>query len=122
MAQIIPVDDKLKQQRYCLLLGIPFDLSLMAYAVIQHGDIVGLCQFELSDDVCRIRNLAFDNSKINKQIPLMLLRSIIDFSDDCMVERVEICTENISEDILFSAGFSIREDRCYQIKLQNFSH
>jgi hypothetical protein len=122
MAQIIPVDDKLKQQKYCLLLGIPFDLSLMAYAAIQYGKIVGLCQFELSNDVCRIRDFAFDNSILKTPLPLMLLRSIVNFSDECMLNKVEMLAKNISKDLLISAGFSLCKDGRYQIILQNFSH
>ena len=120
MTQILPVDDKLQQQKYCFLLGVPFNLSLMAYAVIKGGEAVGICQFELSSDVCMIRNIAFDKSIVATIIPFMLFRSILHFADDCKLKRVEVLDKNIPEDILIMSGFSPYDNGYYKLDLQNF--
>lgn len=122
MVEIIPVDDKLKQQRFCHLLGAHFSLSLMAYAAVKSGDPVGICQFEISDGVCKIRDAAFDRSITKTKIPIILLRSVIHYADECCAERVDVLVKNFDERIFEVAGFTICERGYYQIELQKFSH
>ena len=120
MTQIIPVDDKLKQQRYCILMNIPFDLSLMAYVALNGETMIGICQFELSDDLCRIVNLAFDKRISATSIPFMLLRSVMHFADSCGIEQVELCEKYIDDRLAESAGFFKSDNGLYLTHLQNF--
>ena len=122
MVEIIPVDDKLKQQRFCHLLGTHFSLSLMAYAAMKSGDPVGICQFDIVDGVCQIRDLAFDRSVVKTKIPTVLLRSVIHYADECGAERVDVYAKNFDEKTLEYAGFTICDRGYYQIELQNLSY
>lgn len=119
MAEILPVEDKLKQQEYCLQFGARFDLSLMAYVAFKDGEAVSICQFEISEDVCRIRYLDFAEHIRQTPIPFLLLRAVMHFADGCKVNRIELYAENVGEDVATSAGFARNRHGIYEIDVQN---
>ncbi len=121
MVEITPVDDKLKQQRFCHLLGTHFFLSMMAYAAMKSGDPVGICQFAIADGICQIRDIAFDRSIVKTKIPIILLRAVIHYADECGAERVDVCASNFDEKTLETAGFLICDRGYYQVELKNSS-
>ena len=122
MVEIIPVDDKLKQQKYCHLLGSAFSLPLMAYVAISSGDPVGICQFDFQNDACQIHDISFDRSILKTRLPFMLLRAVLHYADECSIKSVYVYDKNCDENILISAGFTVCERGYYRISLQNFRH
>lgn len=122
MAEILPVEDKLKQQAYCIKFGVHFDLSLMAYVALKDGEAVAICQFEMSRHVCDIRDLSFEDNIRQTPIPFLLLRAVMHFADGCGAERMRICTENVNEDLATSAEFLKKRQGNYEANLQNLRH
>ena len=112
MAEIIPVEDKLRIQAYCLKFDVHFDLSHSAYVAFDKGEAVGMCVFQLQNDECDIRSLTFSEEISDTPIPILLLRAIVHFADRCGISRIIARDSEISMSIAAQAGFAPDEDDC----------
>ena len=122
MVEILPVEDKLKQQAYCLQFDVHFELALMAYVALKDGEAVAICQFEISRQECDIRDLSFEDNLRQTPIPFLLLRAVVHFADGCGAVRMRISTENVNEELAVSAGFFKKRQGNYEVNLQNLRH
>ena len=118
MVEIIPVEDKLKQQAYCLQFGVDFDLALMAYVAFKDEEVVAICQFMISDGVCKIFDLNFLDNIRQTPIPFLLLRATAHFADGCGAHQLELLTNNAVDEIAKSAGFARKRQGVYEADLR----
>ena len=110
MAEIIPVEDKLRLQSYCLKFDAHFELPYSAYVAFNKGEAVGMCLFEVSDGACRIKEIAFSEEINDTQLPFLLLRAVVHFADGCGIKKIIIEAQSISPSLTTLAGFEPSDD------------
>ena len=112
MAEIIPVEDKLRIQAYCLKFDVQFDLSYSAYVAFDKGEAVGMCVFRLLDGECDIKSLTFSEEICKTPIPFLLLRSVVHFADCCGIGRIIARTAGVSQALADKTGFVSDDNDC----------
>lgn len=115
MAEIIPVEDKLRLQAYCLKFDAHFELSYSAYVAFDKGEAVGICLFETSDGLCSIKEILFSEEIKDTLIPFLLLRAVVHFADGCDAKRIIIEAQSVSPHLAASAGFTVGDGEDHRI-------
>ena len=119
MERIIPVEDKLKIQKYSLRFGIDFSMSSYAYVALGDSDEIGMCTFEINHDACVITALRVVNEYLNTMLPYLLIRSVIHAAYECDIKKVIIKTQDVSDMLAAQSGFMKTNDDEYVCRIYN---
>ena len=111
MAEIIPVEDKLKIQAYCIKFDAHFKLSYSAYVVLNKGDAVGICLFETTERLCSIKEILFSEEIRDTSIPFLLLRAVVHFADGCGIKTIIVEAQSVSPSLTALSGFA-KDESC----------
>ena len=61
MLKILPIQSKAEQEKICSLCNVKYNADLLAYAVYDDADLMGVCQFRLTASGGEIYDLAHAN-------------------------------------------------------------
>ena len=120
MVQILPLEDKLKIQSYCLQFGVDFLLSSSAYVAIEDGDAIGICLFEIKADSCVIRAFKILEEYSNTFVPYLLIRSVVHFAYECDIDKLIIESEDISCELAEKSGFELVNEGANDCRIYNY--
>lgn len=117
MLEILPLEDKVRQQSFCLQCGIDFEPQFMAYAAYRDGKLIGICQFEIASDKAHISSLYTTES--DQEALKLLIFATLNFVDVSGIRYARCVSPNIDTRLLISTGFEKIGTGAYEIDLQN---
>ena len=126
MLKVLPIQSKLRQEELCLKCNVPYDPDLLAYAATVDEDLVGICQFKLTNEGGVLYHLAKVVGHVEKtagsdfEAMFVMGRGTLNFIDLCGVHRAYFRGENPDDALLRAIGFSKNEKDEYEINLEGF--
>ena len=123
MLKVLPIQSKLTQEEICLRCDVKYNPDLLAYSATVDDELVGVCQFKLTDKGGVIYDLAPVKDKFDFEALFVLGRGTLNFIDLCDVHyafyRGEIKNEEI-ERLVKAVGFKKTDDGSYEVNLEGF--
>ena len=119
MLEVLPIQEKTLQETICLRCGVE-DKPLMAYSAHVDGELVGICQFTMTDKGGELIDLANDEGVKDTQALFVIGRATLNFIDLCGVHYAFCKAGYIDEVLLRAIGFSKNSDGIYDVDLTNF--
>ena len=120
MLEVLPIQDKSVQETICLRCGVEYKPELMAYSAHVDGELVGVCQFTMTDKGGELIDLANADSVKDTQALFVIGRATLNFIDLCGVHYAFCKSKSIDEVLLRAIGFSKNSDGIYAVDLTNF--
>lgn len=120
MLEVLPIQEKNMQETICLRCGIEYKPELMAYSAHVDGELVGVCQFSMSDKGGRLVDLANTVGVKDTQALFVVGRATLNFIDLCGVHYAYCDSSDIDEVLLRAIGFSKNSDGVYDVDLTHF--
>ena len=120
MLEVLPIQEKSRQEEVCLLCGIEYKPELMAYSATVDGELVGVCQFTMSDKGGELVDLKNVSGIKDTQALFVVGRATLNFIDLCGVHYAFCRSTEIDEILLRAIGFSKNSDGMYDVDLTHF--
>ena len=126
MLKILPIQSKLQQEEICLRCNIKYEPDLLAYSATVNEELVGICQFKLSDkggeiyDLAKIPDREEDKECSDFEALFVMGRGTLNFIDLCGVHRAFFLGKDTDDSLLRAIGFSKNENGVYEIDLEGF--
>lgn len=131
MLKVLPIQSKAEQEELCRRCNVKYDADLLAYAASVDGELVGICQFKLTDKGGFIYDLAKltdrDEPEDQKardasdfEALFVMGRGALNFIDLCGVHRAYYVGDASDERLLSAVGFRKNEDGRYEMNLEGF--
>lgn len=121
MLKVLPIQSKLRQEEICIKCGIVYNPDLLAYAVSVDEQLVGICQFRLTDKGGEIHDIASVENAENAFEPLFVMgRGTLNFMDLHGVHTASFCGKQPDDRLLRAIGFVPDSDGIYRIDLEGF--
>ena len=123
MLEVLPIQDKELQEKICLQCGIEYKPELMAYSAHVDGQLVGACQFSMSDKGGRLVDLANANGIKDTQALFVVGRATLNFIDLCGVHYAFYKGEAETEEkqrLIKAIGFKQTESGSFEVDLNGF--
>ena len=115
MLEILPIKDKILQESICIHWGVKYVPDLMAYAAYKNGNPIGICQFSIKDESAKLVDLI--NNAADTNSLLLMGHAVLNFIDLCRIRSVKCQNQNIDDSLLYSLGFSKKENGSFEIDL-----
>lgn len=123
MLKVLPVQSKVNQEDICLRCEVEYDVDLLAYSATVDDELVGVCQFKLTDRGGIIYDLAPVKDRFDFEALFILGRATLNFIDLCDVHyaiyRGNVNDEQI-ERLIKAVGFKLLDDGTYAVNLEGF--
>lgn len=129
MLKVLPVQSKAEQEELCKKCNITFKPDLLMYAASVEGELVGVCQFKLSDK----GGLIYDIAKVEGRVEtkregvasdfeamFVMGRGALNFIDLCGVHRAFFVGQDTDDALLRAIGFKQNSTGEYEIDLTGF--
>ena len=126
MLKVLPIQSKLQQEEICVKCQIQYKPELLAYAASIDDDLVGICQFKLTDeggflyDLAKVPNRTENKECSDFEAMFVMGRGTLNFIDLCGVHRAYFCGSTADESLLRAIGFSKNSEGVYEINLEGF--
>ena len=120
MLEVLPIQDKSSQESVCNRCNVDFNPDLMAYAVYNGGELVGISQFTIKEDGGIIVDLANVQDVTDTQALFVAGRATLNFIDLCGTHRARCYNARIDETLLRAVGFDKNEEGYFEIDLLHF--
>lgn len=120
MLEVLPIQEKSSQEEICKRCGVEFKPQLMAYSAHVDGDLVGVCQFTMTDKGGELVDLANADGIKDTQALFVIGRATLNFIDLCGVHYAFCRSEEIDQVLLRAIGFSKNSDGIYDVDLTHF--
>ena len=129
MLKVLPVQSKAEQEELCKKCNISFKPDLLMYAASVEGELVGVCQFKLSDKGGLIYDIAKVEGRVEQkregvasdvEALFVMGRGALNFIDLCGVHRAFYVGEATDDVLLRAIGFKQNEAGEYEIDLTGF--
>ena len=120
MLEVLPIQEKSRQEAVCLRCGVEYKPELMAYSATVDGELVGVCQFNMTDKGGELVDLANAEGMKDTQALFVIGRATLNFVDLCGVHYAFCKSTSIDEVLLRAIGFSKNSDGFYDVDLTNF--
>ena len=120
MLEVLPIQEKSTQEAICLRCGIDYDPELMAYSAYVDGELVGACQFTMSNKGGELIDLANVSGVKDTQALFVVGRATLNFIDLCGVHYAYCKSDKIDPVLLRAIGFSKNNDGIYDVDLTHF--
>lgn len=85
MLEVKPIQSKEKQEYYCDICGIEYDIDTLAYAACEDGVFIGMVQFAIRSKAGIIYNITLKPDINNTEALLIMGRAAMNFIDLCRV-------------------------------------
>lgn len=131
MLKVLPIQTKAEQEALCLRCNIKFDPDLLAYAASVDGEVVGICQFKLTDkggfihDIATVtdRDEPLDGkarSASDFEALFVMGRGALNFIDLCGVHTAYYVGQDSDERLISAIGFKKDGDGVFKMNLEGF--
>ena len=120
MLEVLPIQEKNRQEAICLRCGVEYNPELMAYSAHVDGELVGVCQFTMTDKGGQLVDLANAQGVKDTQALFVIGRATLNFIDLCGVRYATCASTDIDEVMLRAIGFSKNSDGIYAVDLTHF--
>ena len=126
MLKVLPIQSKQQQQEICQRCQTPYRPDLLAYAASIDDDLVGVCQFKMTDqggflyDLAKVPDRSENQECSDFEAMFVMGRGTLNFIDLCGVHRAFFCGEVTDEGLLRAIGFSKNAEGVYEINLEGF--
>ena len=126
MLKILPIQSKLRQEEICLKCKIEYNPDLLAYAATVDEELVGICQFKLTDkggvlyDLAKVPDRVENKECSDFEAMFVMGRGTLNFIDLCGVHYATFEGKDPEDGLLRAIGFSKNEDGIYEINLEGF--
>lgn len=131
MLKVLPVQTKQEQEALCRRCGVPFEPALLAYAATVDDELVGICQFKLTDKGGELYHLAKVTDRPEAADPkarqasdfeamFVMGRGTLNFIDLCGVHFATYRGTEPDEGLLRAIGFRQNESGVWEINLEGF--
>lgn len=131
MLKVLPIQSKAEQEALCVRCNVKFDPDLLAYAAYVDGDVVGICQFKLTDrggfiyDIAAVVDIdeaadAKTRAASDFEALFVMGRGALNFIDLCGVHKAFYIGQASDEALLSAIGFKKDEDGVFKIDLEGF--
>ena len=126
MLKVLPIQSKLRQEEICLKCKIKYNPDLLAYAATVDEELVGICQFKLTDkggvlyDLAKVPDRTENKECSDFEAMFVMGRGTLNFIDLCGVHRAFFDAECDNETLIKAIGFSKNTDGRYEMDLTDF--
>lgn len=127
MLKVLPVQSKAQQETLCLKCNVTYNPELLAYAATVDEELVGICQFKLTDkggflyDLAKVTDRTTENAECSDFEAMFVMgRGTLNFIDLCGVHRAYFCGKDPDDSLLRAIGFKPNEEGVYEINLEGF--
>ena len=127
MLKVLPVQSKQEQAALCEKCHILYQPDLLAYAASVDGEVVGICQFKLTDrggflyDLAKVADRGEENRECSDFEAMFVMgRGTLNFIDLCGVHHAYYCGESPDDSLLRAIGFRLNGEGVYEINLEGF--
>ncbi len=120
MFQILPIQDKEEQKKWCDLCGVTYKPDYLAYSAVSEGAPIGMTQFYMTDEGGVIADFAAAPGADDREVLLVLGRGTMNFIDLCGIHRAYFDAPYADEQLIRQIGFSKDENGRYTVDLTDF--
>ena len=131
MLKVLPVQSKLQQEELCKKCNVEYKPDLLAYAATVEDELVGICQFKLTDkggmlyDLAKVTDRPEPADKRARQASdfeamFVMGRGTLNFIDLCGVHHATYAGNDPDEGLLRAIGFTKGERGTWEIILEGF--
>ena len=123
MLKVLPIQSKLSQEEICLRCGVKYDPDLLAYSATVNDELVGVCQFKLTDKGGMIYDLAPVKDLFDFESLFVLGRGTLNFIDLCGVHYAFFLgniPDEQTERLIKAVGFKKTDSGSYEVNLEGF--
>ena len=123
MLKVLPIQSKLSQEEICLRCGVKYDPDLLAYSATVNDELVGVCQFKLTDKGGMIYDLAPVKDLFDFESLFVLGRGTLNFIDLCGVHYAFFLgniPDEQTERLVKAVGFKKTDSGSYEVNLEGF--
>ena len=125
MLEVLPIQSKDDQQKFCAACGVEFSPLLMAYHAKIGGELAGVCQFTMNDKGGFIHSLGLAKNKFTSQEEFEALfvmgRATLNFIDLCGVHTAFFVADDFTDErVIRAIGFKKNADGVYEMSLTDF--
>lgn len=124
MLKVLPIQSKIEQEAVCARCGVIYREELMAYSATVDDDLVGVCQFGITDSGGVIYDLKNVIGKTDTEALFIMGRGTLNFIDLCGVHRAFFYSDenadDINEALIHAIGFRKNSSGRWEMDLTNF--
>lgn len=129
MLKVLPVQSKAEQEELCRKCNIVYRPELLMYAASYEGELVGVCQFILSDkggviyDIAKVADRVTPDGKhtaTDFEALFVMGRGALNFIDLCGVHNASYGGNAPDDALLKAIGFRPDENGVYTVDLNGF--
>lgn len=127
MLKVLPVQSKAEQEALCQRCNVVYNPELLAYAATVDEELVGICQFKLTDrggflyDLAKVTDRTAEHPECsNFEAMFVMGRGTLNFIDLCGVHYAYFCGKDPDESLLRAIGFQQTESGSWEINLEGF--
>ena len=123
MLKVLPIQSKLSQEEICLRCGVKYDPDLLAYSATVNDELVGVCQFKLTDKGGMLYDLAPAAGSFDFEALFVLGRGTLNFIDLCGVHNACFLgniPDEQTERLVKAVGFKKTDSDSYEVNLEGF--
>ncbi len=126
MLRVLPIQSKQTQEEICRRCGIAYRPELLAYAASVNDELVGICQFTLTDkggviyDIATAEGHSEDPECSDFEALFVMGRGTLNFIDLCGVHFATYGGACPDERLLRAIGFKQSEKGVWEVNLEGF--
>jgi hypothetical protein len=126
MLKVLPIQSKEQQKEICEKCQISYQPDLLAYAASVDDELVGICQFKMTDqggflyDLAKVIDHTENKECSDFEAMFVMGRGTLNFIDLCGVHRAFFCGKNPDDSLLRAIGFKKNDTDQYEINLEGF--
>lgn len=126
MLKVLPIQSKNQQKEICEKCQIEYQPDLLAYAASVDDELVGICQFKMTDqggflyDLAKVIGRTENKECGDFEAMFVMGRGTLNFIDLCGVHRAFFCGKNPDDSLLRAIGFKKNDNDQYEINLEGF--
>ncbi len=126
MLKVLPIQSKQTQEEICNRCHIQYRPELLAYAASVGDELVGICQFTLTDqggviyDIATAEGHKEDAECSDFEALFVMGRGTLNFIDLCGVHYATYGGNAPDERLLRAIGFQKNEDGRFEVNLEGF--
>ena len=106
MLSVLPIQSKDEQKELCELCGARYDVTLLAYKILDGGRFVGISQFKMSPEGGKIITLRGLKDEDKFEYLFMLGRGTLSFIEICGAKYAYLEDSEVDPIIAKAIGFS----------------
>ncbi len=131
MLKVLPIQSKAQQEEICKKCNVRYNPDLLAYAATVEDELVGVCQFKLTDkggilyDLAKVCDHPEPHDRKARQASdfeamFVMGRGTLNFIDLCGVHYATYAGDSYDDALLKAIGFTQNEDGIWEINLEGF--